>query len=537
MSRRPRGATSLAHLAVCGFALGGAAVAGTACSADPTPTHAPTAALSATAPSPSASAAQVAPVADADHELLVPIEQCEAATSESVKRADVIAELAVVERILRDGYSGFEAAAQRGVDWDAVFSTARKDAALLPDAIDAERYGRWLGQALSKAGDDSLQTVVKTRKDGKPYHVIASSRTAWIETRVSEALFKRDRGTFQLEGAGPGAAPKLHSCEGLDLERAMVRTIVGKPLRVRYRLSVTQHQAPASVTCTVDGGRGLERAVIELRSLKHAPTGAPKPPLGSDAGPVTTIALARLGTLVRGGKEAREAFEKLGPAGKPVLLDLRATDTHQIVNRESYWPLDGSWLARLSPRGPSIDKRRSSVIAQGTVNHLRCLIGRMVEKEAKFMFAQRAEAALEALELERRERQAGAAKPREVEPLKWTTASGKPPVIVALVDSMCGGVCEDALTILKGGSGAVVVGHRTAGTGRERVDLPYRLPKSGLWLNVPSATFSRPDAAPEDGGYQPDFVLDVDDPLPLMKELAQCLGKPACKRQLLGPGP
>jgi hypothetical protein len=163
------------------------------------------------------------------------MEDCRTPTAARVSRADVLAELPVVERIVRDGYSGFDEAKGR-VDFDRLFAKARADAALLPDTIEAERYGRWVVNVLDDINDRALQTWVETRNDkGEPHVIVAWARGELFETHVSEKLFRREGKRFRLD---EGAGPFLSGCQGLDLAQAMRPALVPGPLRARYRLMV-----------------------------------------------------------------------------------------------------------------------------------------------------------------------------------------------------------------------------------------------------------------------------------------------------------
>ncbi len=517
--------------------LGAAACAGDAPA--PSPPRASAAGPAHAHASVSADRVATVPALDEDHDLLVTTEQCEGRTSARVRREDVVAELPIVERIVRDGYSGFDAAAERGVDWAGIFSGLKRKAALLPDTIEAEAYGELLAGALEPARDANLTTVVQGTRDGKPLWIVRSARGLPLSTGVSDVLFRRDGNAWRIDAAPPAHAARVHSCEDIDVDKSMRRTLVDKPMRVRHRLVVTHEDRVSSVTCNVEDAAGrLERRTFELRPLRSKTWPHPRPPFSLERrGEIVLSALMQLGSFPHGGERTRSALEDaLGDRGldrfKPRILDLRGTQTESARGQESYAELSRTSLGEMAFPGPSIDTRRSAVVAQGKVNDLRCLIPRLVEQEAKRVFTQDAADALAKLELDRRERAGGMPQPREIERTPWGTPKTSPPALVAVVDEACGGVCEDTLTILSNGTPLVVVGQRTAGTGRERRPMPYRLPRSGLWLHVPSSTFVRPKAAAADGAYEPDFYIDVDDPLPIVTELTKCLAKPACKRTL-----
>lgn len=513
-----------------------------ACGGEPTPTRQPEVGASAPATPATQGSARLAPAppADEDHDLLVSALECEKPTAPSVRRDEVVAELAIVERIVRGGYAGLEAAEARDVSWDRAFAKLKQDAALLPDPIYAERYSRWLARGLAVADDAALKVVVHTLKDEKPYHLVETARDREVKTSLSVALFRKEAGRYRLEAPDKGAALVLRSCEGVDLDRAMWPALLERPLRVRFRLAMTGQRPPDRLTCVAEAAGGaLERVELALDQPPSRFTLDPLPPFSVTEGAVTTLDLRRIGSLEYGMKENRDAFEKLRPkkTTAPMVLDLRHTSTTLATSRDSYWPLDDSWIARFSFPGPSIDRLTGSVVAQGKVNDLRCTVARVIENDAKRRAAQDAEAALAQLELERRDRLGGAETPRRwTERVRWTTPHGKPPALVAVVDEGCGGTCEDLLTILQNGSGVVLLGRRTAGTGREREVLPYRLPRSGLWLYVPSATFLRPAATADTGAFVPDLFLDSPDPLPIARELAACLAKEQCKRSLESGG-
>src|SRR4051794_32573632 len=74
----------------------------------------------------------------------------------STSHADVLADLDVVERVMRGGWATFEVREREGVDWKAVFSALREGVAALPEPVPADALRRYLAHGLDAARDPQL---------------------------------------------------------------------------------------------------------------------------------------------------------------------------------------------------------------------------------------------------------------------------------------------------------------------------------------------------------------------------------------------
>lgn len=112
-------------------------------------------------PSPPNVPAPAAP--DPLHDLLVAPEACKQPPARAVSRADALADLEVVERVVASGYAGFDVLARGGLDWRALFAKAREQVQSRTDPLPAEDLRLLLLAALAPARDGHLAFWIVTR--------------------------------------------------------------------------------------------------------------------------------------------------------------------------------------------------------------------------------------------------------------------------------------------------------------------------------------------------------------------------------------
>jgi hypothetical protein len=398
------------------------------------------------------------PAPEALRDLVLSEDDCEGAPEEFWVSHDAVrADLDVVERIIREGWAGFDVRTAEGADWKAVFAALRSGIGALPDPVAAGELSRYLADGLRAAARDNHLAF------------------AWVDARgrrrMSSCGGHLDAWT-QDGGAGEGAF------------------LVGSPPRVEKRpLKLSATQPGPEWRRLISGARdkgelAFERdgAVLRLRTL--------------DTGRAT-----ELKAFAAAGVELRDA--------KWVLLDLRGNSgggdgpAIEFVKNLTSGPL----------KYGQIDLLDSDVTRQGELNVFTCEAARPdIDRESRAELERHREAArLRLPEAKLREWKTRQAAFEGVAPKPF---AGK---LVLLVDRRCASSCESLVTFARQVPGAVVVGENTAGTGAFGEVLDYRLPRTGLWMRAGSKRF---DHLEEIAGVTPDFWIDAEDPRAIALELA-----------------
>ena len=421
-------------------------------------------------------------------DLLLDASVCATPSPERVDVAGMRIDIAVVERVLRRGYAGFDALAERGLNWARIFDGMRSG---LSD-MSTEQFQGHLYQHLKAAGDNHL-ALYRTRSDGS-----------------------QDR-------SATGGHQDAYAVEGRATGCGDLRPFVSDPPGVQWIPIV--FNKPEGVECS-----GQRRATRRLGVARWSSRGVPA--FESIEAPVPYLRLrslngarhTELSTFVATANRTRSA-----PAS---IVDLRGnpggTDGPVI-----------DWFELLTSQQLSygaIVRLQSEVTLQGTVNEYVCTLANLNaddsggrEIEQRLASARRALADAKAAAHDPRKLDK---KALQLQGVETTAYKGR---LIVLVDHRCGSACESVVRLARQLPGTIVAGENTAGSGEFGEVLRYRLPRSGLWMDVGSKRFTshgNATMARETVGHMPDIWIDKKHPGEVAVKIAQCLSRPACAAAL-----
>lgn len=427
-------------------------------------------------------------------DLVVTHADCTKPPARMISHRDAAADLDVVERVLRRGYAGFEPLARRGVDWTAAFAKLRDDLAALPEPIDVEQLRDWLATELAFTNDNHLG-VYTVASDGS--HASRSAGSHLDAFAAPSIAVERVDGAWHAAANLPqlGGEPVTH-CE----PEVEMRPVVNGGRRIWVPIALAHHQ-PDAIRCELASGTMSSLALPITGSYRNGPAferreaGAPILRLRSFDPTKRTELDAFVATAV----ELRNA--------KAIVLDVRG-------NQGGSDDFVRAWFRDLTSdtlHGPTIDMLISDVNAQGTSNLATC--------------------------------HGGISQLRPSDYRVWKTFAlddkGRAPApyrgtIVVVTDRDCASSCESLVHYARQLPNTIVVGENTAGTGVFGEVVPYRLPRSGIWLQAGTKWFHdrvRNQTAIEGTGYLPDLWLDKPDDT-TVDNLARCVADPACAAEI-----
>lgn len=478
-------------------------------------------------PPPPQPAAPVDPFAD----LLLSDAGCNAPTPGVLRRADLLADLDVTERILSRGYAGWDAAAQSGTDWRASLGALRTAIARMPPEMPAENARALMVEHLQFTRDRHLGVWMMDEAGRVDWMACGAHQDAY----ATDVVVTRERGVLRvlasaIDGVPQGAA--LKRCDGKDVGPLLHRTVVGDALQGGYLLLKLANTAPAPMRCTfdVDGrAKDMMLAFHRLRSTSSEPRqGLPAVERHNGNVPrlrVRTLDLASqsiaLSTFVSTARELREE--------QAVVLDVRGNGGGSDL------PIRG-WFEGITNTAFStgkIDALVSDVTLQGHVNSARCDLLRAKDDTA------RTEMQSWLTEAETARTTASTQKPERA----WRSFSAEHRgeaaspfrgALVVLADARCASSCESTIAHARQMERTLIVGENTAGTGTFGELMMYRLPRTQLGLSVPSKWFhvNGDDAGFEGRGHLPDIWIDSEDAANIAERLGVCLADVACSARL-----
>lgn len=459
-----------------------------------------------------------------EYDLLVKPEQCTAPSAEWLQRDQALDDLATLERILRQGYAGYDELQRQGLDWDDLFGRMHDDLQSGDERIAVRSLRDLLLDHLSPTRDNHLAITLIPPKG--PWEWRSTGRH--LDAYGSDERFARDD-----QGFVTAKGERLIACQGQELDTLLRRTVEDDPLRVTYLPVVLSERAQKTLTCTVQAPMSMPREhSVALHRLRIATEHPREPAYELIQGAVPRVRLRDLGyrhktaldTFVETATELRDA-----PA---MVLDVRG-------NKGGSDRFVADWFIDLTAGGlryNQIDRLDGDVTLQGSANNFVCELAdpdlsadarSQVEKWLKETEAKLAAGA-------------GPGKPWREWKIYTPEEQGRAPqpfggALVVLADAGCGSSCESVLLYARQLPGALIVGENSGGVGVFGEVKTYRLPHSGLWLSAGSKWFHNPDpalAVSEGQGYLPDLWLDVKDPLPLVEKLALCLADEDCREGL-----
>jgi len=156
-----------------------------------------------------------------EYDLLVQAEQCEAPSSEWLQRAEAVADLEVLERILRRGYAGYEELQRTGLDWNDLFERMRDDLASGDERITVRSFRDLVLDHLSPTRDNHLAITLIPPEGPWEWNCTGRHLDAYA---ADLRLTRQDDTWVTAEGV------RLLGCDGHELQTLLRRTVEGEPL-------------------------------------------------------------------------------------------------------------------------------------------------------------------------------------------------------------------------------------------------------------------------------------------------------------------
>jgi hypothetical protein len=445
---------------------------------------------------------------------------CRTPPHDAVSRADALADIAVVERIVRRGWAGFEAMTAAGVDFEALFADLTHSIANAAEPMAIADFQDRLVRALRPAADNHMAFLFFTKTGHAHRKAVGTSLRAYTADVAAVA----------------GDTAQLLACDGhetRDLLRPMlVLSSSARPagLAVASRPIVMAETQPAPLRCHFRLGDGSMRDLsIALHRVRVTnPRARSSPAFELAEGAIPRLALR---SFWSGHDTELTAFV----ASAPALRDKQAMVVDVRGNGGGSDGYAKDWLAQLGDQtiiGANVDRLDSDVTRQGIVNDNTCQIAEGLDDadalrgaNERLAYGRRVVAEAESAGVPLR-----TWRPRSVVSEGHAPKRFRAPLVV-LVDNGCASACESFVSYARQLDGAVVVGENSGGVGVFGEVLVYRLPRSGLGMTAGMKYFHHPGPARavlEGRGHLPDYWTDDDDPSALVERIAECLAKPSC---------
>jgi hypothetical protein len=455
-------------------------------------------------------------------DLLVDVDDCRAPAPAGLSRQSALADIDVLERVLRRGYAGFEIAGDEA-RWAEAFRGMRADVPDGPTTPLAFRDA--LLERLRFADDNHLGLSLRNGDSERNWRGTSGHAHAFygdVElTREADAFVDEDGA--RLVACGERSADEV------------ARPFAGdEPSEIVYRpLVLSRDPRITEITCAFDDGTGPSERTVTLARIDIADD--PGPIFERRPAPLPWLRVRSLATSYRGALN-RFVGTATAVRGAPVIvLDVRrqAGGSDRFLLR---------WFKALTSEGLPYFRTRtleSEVTLQGAFNFWHCIAHNSTSADdgGREWLTRRVEQAQSDLDEAMRER--GLFREVEIEHrvLQGVAPEPFPGRLLLVIDRGCASACETSVLIARHLPGTLIVGENTNGTMKVGELRSYRLPRSGITVSAGHRVHedpSREDIFPEGIGYQPDLWLRGEDVEARISELARCLSEPSCAARLDG---
>jgi hypothetical protein len=459
---------------------------------------------------------------EAFSDLLVDGPHCQRPGPETITREAMLADVDVLERILRRGYAGFELAGDEG-RWARAFREMRED--LVDEPASPRAFRDHLITRLRFADDNHLSLSIRGADGRRSWRATSVHQQAYLGT---VRLTRGDDDVYRLTDSGMA----LVSCVDRPANDVVQPTMGESPPAVDYAPVVLSDTPRATLACIMADESGQETS-LDVPLVRAD--------VGDGDGPVFEERAAgfpwlRVRSLATSHGGALERFVATGPTlrDEPVIvLDVRGMGggSDRFLLR---------WFKELtSERMPYFRTHtlESEVTLQGALNFWGCIRTntRSADAEGRDWLRRRVSGAER--ELDERMRQRGPFREMVTEHdiIAGHASSPLSGRILLVVDRGCASACETSVIMARHFPGTLVVGENTQGTMKVGELRSYRLPGSGISVSAGHCVHEDPgypDTFPEGIGYAPDLWLRPGDNEAQIRALATCLASDDCAHAL-----
>lgn len=421
-------------------------------------------------------------------------------------REEALLDVEVLERIVREGYSGREVLSKEGVDWDGLFQSLRNEVAAQTDWRQKDLLGVFL-RHFSVVRD--LHFGFVHQNSFHPVH--PPERVYFTGIRV------RKFGSHPLEivsapkGSQKAIGMQLVGMDGEASRDSLFETVPQQPGAEEYLLGKWWRDSePVAVAIEA---RTAEGATIEWTQQLSPSTvrwsGGDPRPFRLTYIPFPRIEIRTFSALAGPNLQPfLESTARLADSDA-ALVDLRGNGGgSDRYAREWLRDVLGSGLT-----GWSVSELVSPVTLQGDVLLHRQLLARSrTQSEREEAGGRLAHAVLELEKAESEGRGAGWVHHGEVRTEKPAAPVGFQGRLILLVDANTASSAETFVLMAKRDSRTIVVGENTRGMARFGEIKLYSLPHSGIRLQAGSKLFEDPEGGFREGrGIVPDYWLESSD--------------------------
>ena len=442
--------------------------------------------------------------------------------SSKITRTTALGELNLIQKLLERGYAGYEVHRERGLDWNKLFREAKAAFGKEKWPKDAEEYRKLLLSTFSAIPDNHLGFSRYDEKGRQMGSHVGFNLYAYASDLE---LQKKDKDYVVIDDADRAlSGARLTGCQEEKINK-LLRLSLNSKLKPVYHLIHLSREKPDHLSCSfVKDGSTISQKLPLHRVRSFLPKRETGPAFEFLNPEKTQLRIRSFGF-----SDLMNTF--LESAGfliqeKALLIDLRGNTGGQIQNGLP-------WLLAFTTKDLYFDSGHtltSEVTLQGDINRFAgALASPSLDQTGRKKYQ-------ESLSLRKKKYAEYQKKYRGRPFTEWHLSplekSGKPGTakaefsghLVILTDAGCKSACESFIMLARQLPGTLVIGENTGGTREFALSRPYRLPESGVFINIPISRIHHPDPAVrfvEGRGYLPDFWVDEEDARALAQKLTR----------------
>jgi len=457
---------------------------------------------------------------------------------DEISKGDALYDWAILERILRTGYVGYDYFRAQGKDWNTLFAEGRTAIAGKDEVFPTCDFMQIIQQLFNQVEDRHLWSDPRPKSCPKirPRRILHPfAADLWLRPR--DGLFVDDN----LLPPSVARGAQLLDCSGFDFEKDLHFAAIKKEGKWHFgrQIIYLSGTSKRSISCRFERPDGSEESVrIAVNRLSsNNKTNVKSQKLFSvETGETTYL---RLGSFSRNRvKKLNFLWDlpRIAPAVNPsrvIVVDLQGNGGGDSIffNR---------WAKSLKANqfeGKILVELKSETTSQGEINGLMeaisnpnwnwDLIYRMLYRAAYNFWPLAKNAVV----------QHGAPYSEFITRQYVYKGRAKKPFVgdmMMIVDENCGSACESAVLTGRLTFDAVVIGTNTKGAGSFSHLLFYRLPKSGSQVLIPNRrTILDGENFREKRGYLPDVWVDLQDGGAMARDFASSFANPAFRAEVM----
>ncbi len=453
-----------------------------------------------------------------------------------ISRSDAQHDWAVFERIIRTGYAGYDYYRAQGKDWNAMFAEGRRAIDGKSEVFSTCDFAQIIEHFINQVEDHHLGFYPRPTNCRK----IQPSRThpyvadLWISS--GDGLFV-DAGLSSsdfIEGA------QLVECPGFDLEKDLHFAAIKKEDKWHFglRLIYLSKTSKQPISCRFRRPDGTEEYIeIAVNRLSNNRTNAKlKELLSVETGETTYF---RLGSFSRNHEEYSKFLWDL-PRYAPEVNQSRVIVVDLQGNLGGGNEYFNWWMKSLKANpfeGVTPVLLNSETTSQGRINWMTEMLSHTKRdwdsiRKIRFWVPNDLWTLVSNAVVRRGTPFSEFSTRRFV--LNGRAEDPFAGDMMLIVDDYCSSACEEAVLTSRRALGAVGIGTNSNGAMNFISDMPYRLPKTGLRVFVPTIrNILAGENFREGRGFLPDVWIDLRDGGTMARDFASAFADPAFRDEVM----